>query len=115
MNTYKDLVSYMMPPGVLDYFDIIDVQEEDGMLYIWLDEYNKVPSHVHGKEIISNGLLPARKILDFPLRDRAVCLQVRCRRWICKETKEEIKRDWTIWADGSKYTKEFADFLKAVD
>jgi hypothetical protein len=50
-------------------------------------------------------------IQDFPLRGRAVYLRLHVRRWPHKQSGEIIKRDFSVVADGSKFTQELSDFL----
>lgn len=53
-------------------------------------------------------------IQDFPLRGRAVYLRLHVRRWPHKQSGEIIKRDFSVVADGSKFTQELSDFLKGA-
>lgn len=109
-----ELVSYILPEGILDYFELKGVKNTGIKLEIYLTEKGSVPSEFEGKQIESKGFYPVREIQDFPLRERTVFLKVRRRRWRDKSTKEELKRSWDLIAKGTKYTQEFADFLKEV-
>ena len=53
-------------------------------------------------------------ITDFPIRDHMVILVLRRRRWTDYRTGKSfsIPLDIDIAAKGSRYSKEFADFLK---
>ncbi|MGQ8336913.1 ISAon1 family transposase N-terminal region protein [Sunxiuqinia sp. A32] len=51
---------------------------------VFLDEkYNKPEKH-KAEKLISKGFHQAIIIQDFPIRERMVYLDVRCRRWISK-------------------------------
>lgn len=115
MMNYKELVSYFFPAGLLDWFDLEKVEEGEAILHIWLTEKNTVPPDVPGTKVLSKGFYPERKVLDYPVRDRALALHIKCRRWERKDTGKEIRRDLKWIAEGTKYTQDFADFLKEVD
>ena len=59
----------------------------------------------------ANGFYEASTIKDFPLRDKKVVLHVRRRRWVDKAGKS-YSREWELVAEGTRYSKEFASFLK---
>jgi hypothetical protein len=50
-------------------------------------------------------------IKDFPLRDKNVVLHIRRRRWIDPAGKSNSRR-WDLTAERTRYSKEFAHFLK---
>ena len=79
-----------------------------------LSENNVLPEGYSKEDYESKGFYIAKRIQDFPLRGKAVYLLVRRRRWRHKESKEEIKGDYRFIAEGSKLTKELADFLKGT-
>ena len=106
----KKLIPYLFPPEVVEYFKVTEIKEVNNQLYIHLDEKNITPR----SNLESKGFYPAKTIQDFPLRDRAVFLMVKRRRWRDKDTGEEIMKDFKVEKKGSKYTKEFADFLKEL-
>ena len=110
-----DLFSYVLPDGILEYFELKCCKKFGMELEIYLTEKNIVPEEFIGKQVESKGFYPERSIQDFPLRERKVFLKVRRRRWRDKENKQELKREWKLIAKGTKYTQEFADFLKEVD
>ena len=106
-----DLVHYVLPSEVVDYFDLIDIQDTGGTLHLYLDETNIVPEGDREKVLSPNGFYEESTIKDFPLRDRKVVLHVRRRRWIDEEGKSH-SRYWDLVAEGTRYSKEFAFFLK---
>jgi hypothetical protein len=48
------------------------------------------------------------------LRGKAVYLTIKRRRWRHKETKKEIRGNYSFLAEGSKLTQELSDFLKGT-
>jgi hypothetical protein len=64
------------------------------------------------KELLSpNGFYEESTLKDFPLRDKKVVLHIRRRRWIDQDGKSYSRR-WDLTAEGTRYSKEFAYFLK---
>nr|WP_109832671.1 transposase [Reichenbachiella versicolor] len=53
-------------------------------------------------------------VKDFPIRGKASFLKVKRRRWLNEYTGKVMSRDWQLIAKGTRMTKEFASFLKAV-
>ena len=54
-----------------------------------------------------------RLLQDFPLRGKPVFLELHRRRWRNKQDKKDIHRDFTILAEGTKFTKELSDPARA--
>ncbi len=81
-------------------------------LMIYLDEKNILPPGYISSNYESKGFLPSSCVQDFPIRGQAVYLVIRRRRWRNKETKKEIRNDYSFIAEGSKLTQELSDFLK---
>ena len=77
---YKGLASYILPDGVLDYFDVVDFAEEPtpedrlyrNILHLYLDERDNRPSSMSSAK--PNGFTEECRILDFPIRDRKTIL-----------------------------------------
>lgn len=103
--------SLIIPPHLVECFDILDVKEDDQTVCILLKE-KLIPPDKHAE---SKGFYPECAIQDFPLRGRKVLLKITRRRWRDSTTGKEIKRPCDLVSDGAAYTKEFADFLKETD
>lgn len=58
-----------------------------------------------------NGFYPEALMSDFPVRGREVVLHVRRRRWL-DQNRESVSTDWWLICKGTRYSKEFAAFLK---
>jgi len=113
MNS-TDLLKYILPHEILEYFEVVDIKGKQEELTFYLDEKNDLPQDLPEGDYESKGFAPPVKILDFPIRDRAVFLIVRRRKWIDKRTGKVYSRVWNLTAEGTKYTKEFGAFLKGI-
>jgi hypothetical protein len=87
------------------------LQESEETLHLYLDEYNRVPQEYQEMKLSPNGFYEESLIKDFPLRDRKVVLHIRRRRWIDSSGKS-YSRSWDLVSEGTRYSKEFAIFLK---
>ena len=114
------LVSFILPEGILDSFDYIKAVEEPitpkqdelfkSRLHIYLDERdNRTNEHLF---LTPNGFTEATEVADFPIRDRKVMLHIRRRRWKDESGHNVILNIYPITAEGTRYSLEFAAFLK---
>ena len=112
------LISYVLPSELLDYFkvtqvrELCDIKAKTVFISVELEEYNILPKGYDRSKYESKGFLSSKRVQDFPLRGKAVYLTIKRRRWRDKETKQEIRSDYTFIAEGSKLTQELSDFLK---
>jgi hypothetical protein len=112
-----ELMKYVLPREIVDYFDLVSIQASGetsdiyGELDIYLEETNIIPEEYKAKGLCSNGFYEESTIKDFPLRDRKVVLHVRRRRWVDNKGKS-YSRQWELTSEGTRYSKEFAFFLK---
>lgn len=104
----------LLPDGVLDYFEIIEVVKDEQSTSIYLQEKNIIPEEYIGRRLESKGFYEDSKVQDFPLRGKAFYLIVRRRRWIDKDTGDIVIRHWELVAKGTRMTQEFATFLKGI-
>ena len=111
---YQELVKLLLPAGIFEYFEITGLDVVADTLHVYLDEQDKKPTVYWGQKLTSKGYHSEVIIQDFPLREKAVFLHVRRRRWLIEDTGKVVSRDWDSVAKGTRYTKSFADFLKAV-
>jgi transposase len=110
----KDGYTLLLPAGILEYFEIERVDEHPEVIHIFLVERNEVPTEYRNEQAISKGFFEEIHVQDFPLRGRSVYLHVRRRRWQIERTKEYVSRDWSLVAQGTRMTQEFASFLKEI-
>ena len=111
---FNSLIQLLLPPEIFEYFDIVKVHTDDKEVHIHLDEKSIKPEGYEIVHLISKGFHQASVIQDFPLRDKAMFLHVRRRRWYSESTGKTVERDWETVANGTRLTKEFATFLKGI-
>lgn len=111
---FNSLIKLLLPPEVFEYFEITQVDIEEKRVTVYLDERPNKPEGYELVKLKSKGFHPTAIIQDFPLRDKAMFLHVRRRRWYSESTGKLVERDWDSVAKGTRLTKEFATFLKGV-
>lgn len=113
-DQYKILIQALLPREVFDYFEIVKVSLDSSVIDVHLDELNLVPQEYSNEKLISKGFHDPAVFQDFPIRDKAVYLHVRRRKWQVESSGKIISRQWDLSAKGSRYTKDFATFLKGL-
>lgn len=120
---YSTLVRYMLPEGILDYFEITKIDEEVTnekdetgtvirILHIYLDERDLRDKVWHDMQ--PNGFTEPRLFNDFPQREHKVLLHVRRRRWLDENGHNVVLETLPLVAEGICYSVEFADFFKKM-
>ena len=116
---YVFMSSFLLPEGMLDFFDVVRIDEEPlsqekvyrgGILHIYLDELDNRTKEQ--ESLISNGFTEPTLINDFPIRDRKVVLHIRRRRWLDAEGHNVVLNVYNLATKGTRYSEEFAAFLK---
>src|SRR6476646_4444541 len=108
------LIKYLLPEGMLDYFELRKVDFVDNTFKIYLQELNAPPPEYAQQKLISKGFYDEIKIQDFPIRGKAAFLCVKRRRWTIESTGEIVSRNWELVAKGTRLTNDFAAFLKVI-
>ncbi len=117
MGLENETLSLIFPKELLAHFEIVLAQElgnieaKEDFIEIVFEERNILPPGIDVSQYESKGFY-SKQIQDFPLRGKAVFLKIKRRVWRHKITKASITNDFTFLAEGSKFTKELADFLK---
>ena len=111
---YQSLVKLLLPSELFDYFEITKLVIADRTVTVFLDERDIKPSDYSGQKLSSKGFHSESIIQDFPIRNKALFLHLRRRRWLIESTGKVVSRDWDSVAEGTRYTKSFADFLKGT-
>ena len=116
----EDCLHYFLPDGLLDYLE--PVMAEDKEHQIKKDEVYKRELHLYFDEkdnrteelqyLRPNGFTEERTISDFPARARKLTLHIRRRRWLDQDGKNVILDVYTLANNGTKFSDEFAEFLK---
>ena len=116
MNILEQLARLVLPKEILDNFDIVKIETDESnidsmSMTIHLDE--RMNAYLQkSEEYESKGFMDAVRITDFPIRDHKVILVLRRRRWRNKETGETFVDRISVTESGTRYSKEFAAFLK---
>ena len=122
-NIYETLARVVLPEKILDVFEVTAIEDENTgvkdetgtevhVIHIHLDE--KDMREVIWHDLRPNGFTEERKVNDFPLRDKKVVLHIRRRRWQDDEGHNIILEQDRLVAEGTSYSKEFADVLKKI-
>ena len=123
METNKNLeflLGFILPESIIDWFEFVNVTEEPiepkkdelfkSRLHIYLDERdNRTNEHLY---LNPNGFTEPTEVADFPIRDHKVMLHIRRRRWKDEAGHNVILNIYPITAEGTRYSEEFAAFLK---
>ena len=112
-NQLYALAQVVLPSEVLNYFDVVNIESNPTEIYIHLDEKMR-ESLSHDVHFESKGFLSPVQVTDFPIRDHKVILIIRRRRWTDIRTGKSfsIPLDLDVVAQNTRYSKEFAAFLK---
>ncbi len=109
------LLKYLLPKEIFHYFDFKEIKEDANHgLLLYIEEKPIKPPEHKDKKLVSNGFDEPVRIQDFPIRDKAVFFIIRRRKWKDKQTGKVYSTNWNLTANGTGYTKEFADFLKEL-
>ena len=121
-------ISFFLPEGMIDWFEIVHMTEENNpgttiadklynrILNIYLDERDNRSEDQMGLK--PNGFTEPTVIKDYPIRNRKVLLHVRRRRYLDADGKNAIvplADAAKIACEGTSYSKELALFLKRSD
>lgn len=104
----------LLPEGMLDYFEVSSSEKKEEGYWISLVEKELYPTEFLGHKLTSKGFFESITVKDFPIRGKASYLKVKRRRWTNETLGKVVSRDWELVANGTRMTKEFASFLKAV-
>ena len=112
-DTMKELLDLILPGDVLAFFEVVKESTTSDQIDIYLDEKNIPPHEYGGQGVLSKGFTVPTSIQDFPLRGRAVYLHVRRRKWQLP-SGDVVSNKFSLAADGTRYSREFASFLKGI-
>ena len=110
----KDLAQYLLPDGLLDYFEIVKIETQNDRVHFYLEERNIIPEEYKTEKSQSKGFSPEITVEDFPLRGKPVLLHIKRRRWTLLTSGKIVKRDWNLVAKGTRINSEFASILKGI-
>ena len=107
------LAQLILPSEILSNFEVVRVEEKSSLIRIYLDESVRA-EYKENPKIESKGFCDAVTIRDFPIRDKGVDLIVRRRKWYDRQNNRYFSDSYDLKAEGTRYSKEFAAFLKGV-
>ena len=112
----EQLASLVLPKEILERFVIVKIETDerdiDAMsMTNHLDERMNT-AYQESEDYESLGVMDAVSVTDFPIRDHKVVLKLRRRRWKNKQTGESFVERISVTENGTRYSKEFAAFLK---
>jgi len=96
---------------LLESFEITKIDAKESEIHFYLDERMNEDLRKN-PNIESKGFTEVSSITDFPIRDHKVILKLRRRRWLDVRTGKSFQLPLKVAADGTRYSKEFAAFLK---
>ena len=112
----KRIIGLLLPEGLEDYYDLVDIEELADKYVLHLDEKNIRPDYIDkSQKVLSKGFFESKTIQDFNLRGQPTFLKIRRRKWLVQELGIIIHNDWKIVQKGTRMTRELAAFLKEVD
>jgi len=113
-SSYEALLSLLLPEFILENFELKSARKEEDILHIDLEEINSVPAVFEKDKLESKGFFPTITVQDFPIRGHQVYFHIKRRRWLNHSTGKVVYRDWSLVAQGTRMTGEFAAFLKQI-
>jgi len=108
------ILELILPKEILEYFTVTNLITQEREVHLYLDERNEIPDEFKAEKLLSKGFYPESVIQDFPLRNKALMLHVRRRKWEVESSKKIVSRTWNLSAEGTRYSNEFAAFLKGL-
>ena len=111
------LAKVILPSEMTEYFDLVKVRTDEysgePRLHLYLDEKDNRTSDMQGSK--SKGYTEDKQILDFPVRGRKAVIHIRRKRWLMPDGScqvVDLHKKVEIEYKGTRYSKEFALFLK---
>ena len=113
-NPYIELAECLLPEEMVEYFEVVKVDKTSDTLDVTLEERDKgVDGYIDG-QLRPNGFYEESTVRDYPVRGRKMTFHIKRRRWIDNATGRSVSKRWDIVAEGTRFSKEFAAFLKGM-
>lgn len=116
MNTalIQELIKLIAPGIINENFELQSIDEKTNTITIVFEEKQElVPQELKGKKVVLDGFLNPVELQTFPLKDKAVYLSIKRRRWKEKGSQGPIYNNtYDLHRKGMKTTNEFGLFLK---
>ena len=111
-NPYIELAECLLPEEMVEYFEVVKVDKTKETLDVTLEERDKGVDGYTPDQLRPNGFYEESTVRDYPVRGRKMTFHVKRRRWVETETGKSVSKRWDIVAKGTRFSKEFAAFLK---
>lgn len=109
-DIYESLIGLLFPSDITEHFKIVHIESLPQVMVVHFEEKDEFHDKEGGHEYVPNGFYESSRINDFPIRDKKVTLVVKRRRWIDKSTGKSVGNKYTLTAEGTRHSKEFAAF-----
>jgi len=95
----------LLSPGLLNYFEVVFVEESEKSVILHLDEKNIIPEEYSGLKVISKGFFspPPSDIDDFSVRGKRLTLHIRRCRWLELPTGNPIMHPYFLFRLKNSY------------
>ena len=113
-NPYIELAECLLPEEMVEYFEVVKVEKTSETLDVTLEERDNSVEGYDARQLRSNGFYEESVIRDYPVRERKMSFHVKRRRWVDIKTGRSVSRQWDLVAGGTRFSKEFAAFLKGL-
>ncbi len=104
----------LLPEEMIEYFEVVKVEKTKETLDVTLEERDKGVEGYASGQLRPNGFYEESAVRDYPVRGRKMTFHVKRRRWVEVETGKSVSKRWDIVAEGTRFSKEFAAFLKGM-
>ena len=113
-NPYIDLAECLLPDEMIEYFEVVKVEKTSQTLDVTLEERDLGIEGYQSGELRPNGFYEESTVRDYPVRGRKMTFHVKRRRWVEVKTGKSVSKRWNLVAEGTRFSKEFAAFLKGM-
>ena len=111
-NPYIELAECLLPEEMMECFEVVKVEKTPQTLDVTLEERDKGVEGYTCGSLRPNGFYEESTVRDYPVRGRKMTFHVKRRRWVEISTGKSVSKRWDIVAEGTRFSKEFAAFLK---
>ncbi|WP_347282788.1 hypothetical protein, partial [uncultured Muribaculum sp.] len=111
-NPYIELAECLLPEEMVEYFEVVKVEKTSETLDVTLEERDNGVGGYNPGELRPNGFYGESLVRDYPVRGRKMTFHIKRRRWVETATGKSVSRRWDLVAEGTRFSKEFAAFLK---
>lgn len=109
---YIELAECLLPEELIEYFEVVKVEKTAQTLDVTLEERDLGIEGYGFGELRPNGFYEESTVRDYPVRGRKMTFHIKRRRWVELATGKSVSTRWDIVAEGTRFSKEFAAFLK---